>query len=253
MVTKKCSNCGIDKELTEFYKNSRYKYGVVGNCKVCFGEKSKKYCKNNREKRNSIQKNWRGQNKEKVKNYRKKYYDQNPEKFKLISKTYLKNNPEKIKQSNKKYYWENLEYHKKRGVLWNEKNQEYRKYYRKKWRLENKEHIRIYKKTKYSEDIYDKLKNNLRGRINSFLKARKITKKNKTIEIVGCSPEFLKEYLEKKFVDGMSWDNRSQWHIDHIIPLSSAKNEEEIYKLCHYTNLQPLWAIDNLKKTDKII
>jgi hypothetical protein len=79
-----------------------------------------------------------------------------------------------------------------------------------------------------------------------------VTKKNKTFEIVGCTPKFLKEHLETKFVDSMNWDNRSEWHIDHIIPLSSAKTEDELYKLCHYTNLQPLWAKDNLKKSNKV-
>ena len=72
---------------------------------------------------------------------------------------------------------------------------------------------------------------------------------------MGCSPQFLKEYLENQFTEGMSWDNHSQygWHIDHIIPLSSANTEEEIYNLCHYTNLQPLWAEENLRKSDKIL
>lgn len=51
----------------------------------------------------------------------------------------------------------------------------------------------------------------------------------------------------------MTWENRNEWHIDHITPLSSAKTEEELYKLCHYTNLQPLWAEENLKKGNKII
>ena len=60
-------------------------------------------------------------------------------------------------------------------------------------------------------------------------------------------------HLEKQFAIGMSWENRSEWHIDHIIPLSSAKTEDEVYKLCHYTNLQPLWAEDNLKKSNKFI
>ena len=51
----------------------------------------------------------------------------------------------------------------------------------------------------------------------------------------------------------MSWENQGKWHIDHITPLSSAKTEEEVYRLCHYTNLQPLWAEDNLKKGSKIL
>jgi hypothetical protein len=51
----------------------------------------------------------------------------------------------------------------------------------------------------------------------------------------------------------MNWSNRKEWHIDHIIPLSSAKTEEELLKLFHYTNLQPLWANDNIKKSNKIL
>jgi hypothetical protein len=86
-----------------------------------------------------------------------------------------------------------------------------------------------------------------------YLKIFNITKRNKTFNIVGCSPQFLKEHLENQFIDGMDWDNRGEWHIDHIIPLSSAKTEDELYKLCHYTNLQPLWAEDNLKKSNKIL
>jgi hypothetical protein len=63
----------------------------------------------------------------------------------------------------------------------------------------------------------------------------------------------LKIYLEEKFIDGMSWENQGKWHIDHILPLSSATNEDELYKLCHFTNLQPMWATDNIRKGAKII
>jgi hypothetical protein len=80
-----------------------------------------------------------------------------------------------------------------------------------------------------------------------------IKKTNKTFDIVGCTPQFLKEYLEKQFVDGMHWGNYGEWHIDHIIPLSSMKHKDEIHILCHYTNLQPLWAKDNLIKSNKLI
>ena len=94
----------------------------------------------------------------------------------------------------------------------------------------------------------------MRSRLNIFLKTKGVRKTNKTFDIVGCSPEFLKEYIENKFTEGMSWVLMGKHiHIDHIIPLSSAKTEEDVYKLCHYTNLQPLWAEDNLKKSSKII
>lgn len=82
---------------------------------------------------------------------------------------------------------------------------------------------------------------------------KKITKNNTTFELVGCSPQELKIHLEQKFIYGMSWDNQGEWHIDHIIPLSSAETEEELYKLCHFTNLQPMWALDNIKKGSKIL
>ena len=98
-----------------------------------------------------------------------------------------------------------------------------------------------------------KLRVNLRHRVYMFLKTKSIIKNKKTMEIIGCDFVFIKNYLESKFIDGMSWENYGKWHVDHIIPLSSAKTEEEVYELCHYTNLQPLWCEENLKKGKKII
>lgn len=138
---------------------------------------------------------------------------------------------------------------------WRKNNLEYRKIYIKNYRTENKLNINAYsnqyeKDIKKKDPIY-KLKILLRKRIYHFLKNRKIIKSNKTFEIIGISPTGLKKYMEEKFSNGMNWNNQGKWQIDHIIPLSSAKNEEEIYKLCHYTNLQPLWAEDNIKKGSK--
>jgi len=98
-----------------------------------------------------------------------------------------------------------------------------------------------------------KMSMNLRNRLNEFLNIKRLTNTNKTFDMVGCTPTELKAYLEKKFSPGMTWWNHSPkgWHIDHIIPLSRAKNYEDIVKLMHYKNLQPMWAEDNLKKGDK--
>jgi hypothetical protein len=93
----------------------------------------------------------------------------------------------------------------------------------------------------------------VRNRIGFYLKKNTVTKRNNTFKIVGCTPQELKIYLEQKFIDNMSWENQGKWHIDHIIPLSSAKTEEELYNLCHFTNLQPMWAEENLRKGSKII
>ncbi len=150
--------------------------------------------------------------------------------------------------------------------IWYNKNREERNKWRSEYYANNKEKIREKNKhydkvrsvnfmIEYHNNPIIKLRHRLRCRLREVLKFKSI-KKNKTYnDVIGCSPEFLKEYLEQKFYEDMSWDNHGLfgWHIDHIIPLSSAKSEEEVYKLCHYTNLQPLWAEDNLSKSDKIL
>ena len=95
----------------------------------------------------------------------------------------------------------------------------------------------------------------MRHRLNKFLKVTNMKKTNSTFKIIGCTPKFLKEYLEKKFKPGMTWENHTKdgWHVDHRLPLSSGKTLEDTYKLAHYTNLQPMWATENLKKGNKII
>jgi hypothetical protein len=111
---------------------------------------------------------------------------------------------------------------------------------------------KLYKKM-YSQTLEVRLKNALRSRIKIALK--KPAKKTRTHILVGCSIQELKLHIEKQFQPGMTWDNWAQfgWHLDHIKPLSSAKNIEEMESLCHYTNLQPLWWRDNLSKSDKIV
>ena len=103
-----------------------------------------------------------------------------------------------------------------------------------------------------SDPIY-KLTNIVRARLRDFLKSTNMRKTNKTFKMVGCTPEFLKKYIEKKFKPGMTWKNHSLkgWHIDHVKPLSKAKTPKDVETLMYYTNLQPLWAIDNMKKGDK--
>jgi hypothetical protein len=135
-----------------------------------------------------------------------------------------------------------------------DKNIEKRRLHNSLYQKNNREKVNLRMVNRRKNDTIFKLKCLIRSRVWNFLNYNNITKKNGTFDIVGCSPEFLKEYLEQKFTEGMSWDLMGQHiHIDHIIPLSSANTEEEIYKLCHYTNLQPLWAEDNLKKSNKTI
>ena len=121
-------------------------------------------------------------------------------------------------------------------------------------RIKRRAYNRKYKKQRYKTDPLYKLSVSCRTRIKCALKG--IGVKNKlTTELIGCSWEDFKQHIEKQFKNGMTWENYGfdSWHIDHIIPLASAKNKTELLKLFHYTNCQPLWAKDNLEKGDKLI
>lgn len=126
--------------------------------------------------------------------------------------------------------------------------QEYRKEWRKQNQTKRNEQIRERRK----KDPLYKLKNNLRGRTYKAFRNKGYSKDTKTKEMLGVEWEVLKQHIQKQFTKGMNWSNQGQWHIDHIIPLASARTEEQLKKLCHYTNLQPLWAKENLSKSDKI-
>lgn len=95
-----------------------------------------------------------------------------------------------------------------------------------------------------------KLKHNISTYINKSLFKFKTQKSTKTTKIIGLSSVELKQYLESKFQLGMTWDNYGEWHIDHICPLSQAVDENELYKLWNYSNLQPMWAYLNISKSD---
>lgn len=116
-----------------------------------------------------------------------------------------------------------------------------------------RETVRKWKAKKRLEDPFFFVKENCRTRISAHLRATGLRKKNKSLTMIGCSPHQLKLHLASLFTEGMSWDNYGKWHVDHIIPISSATNVEQLEKLCHWTNLQPLWAGENSAKGDRLI
>jgi hypothetical protein len=209
-------------------------------------KKSQKlYYENNKEKRKESVKNYFEKNKNKMEIYYKNYREENKEKI----KTLRQNKKDELKEYTKQWRENNKEYNKK--YYENNKNK-IKQYYNK-----NKEKINkyqnIYQKQKREINPLYKLITNIRTRIYMSLKAKGYTKKSKTFETLGCSYEDFKQHLERQFTKGMTWDNLGQWHLDHIIPVSLAKDEQELIRLNHYTNFQPLWAKDNLEKHNKII
>lgn len=169
------------------------------------------------------------------KEYRKLYWrarENKPERKKQNierHKKFIKNNPDKIKEYSKKY-----------------RTGKTRDRYLAKKRQSNKKY--------YDNNLEYKMGNLLRCRIWTTLKKQNIDKNNGTMELVGCSKEELIKHLESKFQEGMSWKNWSLngWHIDHIRPISSfdLSDPAQVKECFHFSNLQPLWAIDNLKKSD---
>jgi hypothetical protein len=171
----------------------------------------------------------------------------------LTKKKYYEENKLNILENKKKYYLEKKDIILEKRMSYHYKNYELIKNYKKEYYQNNKIKFNEYNKFNYHNNILYKIGKLVRRRVFDYITKNNI-KSIKTFEVVGCSPEFLKEFLENKFTEGMSWERMGKdIHIDHIIPLSSAKTEEEIYGLCHYTNLQPLWAEDNLRKGDKIL
>jgi len=193
---------------------------------------------------------------------KKNYYELHKEEIKQKRKEYRKFNPEKIKLTQKKYY----EAHK---VELNESSSEYRKDWREKNKLKIREQARLYYQ-KHKERIYDyrrkRVKTDIQTRLAQRLRCRlRIARKNNqkkgsAIRDLGCSLADLMVHIEKLFYnhkqtgEAMHWGNYGLWHVDHILPLSSfdLTDIKQVKLACHYTNLQPLWAIDNQRKGSRI-
>lgn len=157
--------------------------------------------------------------------YHKKYCEVNKTSLKKEKEIYYKNNKQYFKDKNK------INYENNKNIIFQKANKR--------------------KKNRLKEDINYKLTCNLRTRLSNALKRKQ--KSGSAISELGCSIESFKIHLEKQFQEGMSWDNYGEWHIDHILPLSKfdLSNKEELKKACFYTNLQPMWALENIKKGNK--
>ena len=168
---------------------------------------------------------------------RREYRKANKDKIKSYAKAYRESNKDKIKDSRKAYY---------------ESNKNKVKAHTKAWREANKDKRNAYEIQRRKTDPLYKIKGNLRTRTHDAFRRNGYSKNTKTQEMLGVDWEIAKTHIERQFKKGMSWNNYGEWHIDHIIPLASATTEEKLKKLCHYTNLQPLWAEENLSKKDSV-
>jgi hypothetical protein len=250
---KKCSKCKIEKSYDNFHKDKTKKNGITSSCKDCHKiyndnkrgylteEEKIKRLERGKLSRSEYLKKYNINNKERLLDYAKKYRESNSDKI----KEYHKNNKDKRKIRNEKNK-ENLNNYKR---IWYQNNKD--KY--KKYSSCNKEKRNYYLTNRRKIDYLFKLKCNVSSLIRQSITKKGYDKKSRTYQILGCTFEEFKQHLQNQFTKGMTWENQGKWHLDHIYPVSLAKNEEELIRLNHYTNFQPLWAKDNLIKSNKII
>lgn len=213
---KTCPICGSTKPITEFSPHSKYKgkQYYATRCKTCDNERAKLYYRNNSEKI-------------KPKN-------------RLYANEYYQNNREKCKENARKYLL---------SLTPQEKEQLQK--YKKAWRQANAEKLKQ-QRTEYRKSPAGRLVRNVRNRMSKKIgKIRKLVSISKS---VGKTPSQLQVHIESLWLPGMSWENYGkEWHVDHIKPLAAFNLSDATQQAAanHYSNLQPLWAVDNLAKGAK--
>jgi len=178
----------------------------------------------------------------------------NHAKHKEKEREYYRLNRERILESNKRWSSANKERHRALINGWNASNPEkMREYARKAKSSESwKVYVRAYTKKRRRDVPKVAMSERIRARIKSALRGNGYGKSKLSREVLGCSWDDFTKHLESKFLSGMTWSNINKWHIDHFIPVSAARDVDEVYMLNHFSNLRPLWGIDNLKKNAKL-
>lgn len=274
---KKCSNCKVDKEIEFFGSDRGRSDGKNVYCLDCTRAKRQ----TNRDKINARKRDdyWKrhdyhlqqkqndySKHKKQRLKYGKKYYQENSEASKKRANDYYHNHKEQASVRAKEYRLRNAEIikQKKREYYQRPEVKSNASIKNREWKRNNPEKRREMDKRYYNKYPHRKIIKNMRTRIFTILKREGAFKSGHIIEQLGCTPEFLKQYIESKFYsyvnkDGqtieMTWDKLGNgpgtFQIDHIIPLFSfdfsIPNQQSIAN--HYTNLQPLWFNDHNRKS----
>ncbi len=206
---KRCNKCSTLKNKSEFYRNHRSPDMLASLCKQCKVEYSRNYRQKNLDECRRKEREYSARNSGARADRVKRFYDENPEKAKEYNARYVAK--PQVKAAMNEY-----------GRL------------------------RINRLRK--ECTLFKLQLNCRNRLHAALRGIGERKTSRTFETIGCSPQQLKDHLEKQFEIGMSWDNYGEWHVDHITPIAWGKTKSRVLELSHYSNLQPLWATENHSK-----
>jgi hypothetical protein len=251
-----CSTCKELLPVDNFYVDKKKKGGIMYLCKVCKLSQNKKS---------------RELHKYDYSEYRRQYKKERGikdriirEQEKLIKKQEKEKELELLKIQKQNIRLENLENKRLEKIRITEEkrleririkeeylqSEEYQEHQR---LLKDRQRLSVMRKfNRRMEEPLFKFKKLLRNNIRNSFKRGGFSKTSQACEILGADWDDVKKYFESKFKPGMTWENMGLWHIDHILPISMATCEEDVIRLNHYTNLQPLWADDNIKKSDKL-
>lgn len=247
---KYCSYCEADHPDTKeyWYISIKSNGKTLRQCKKKKNDKRHELYQRNHETIKAAERARYRANPEKAKNKREKSKEYNA----AYGKEWRKNNPDKVYEYNQKRWTSrkeemtqaNKDYYVNNTKKINDQKKEYNQ------RVKEKTNARF--NFRYKHDIHFRIRHILRSTLKRAIKKGYV--RGMAINLLGCSIDDFKIYIASLFAEGMSWDNHGAWHLDHKKPLSSfdLTNLEQLAEASHYSNLQPLWAVDNLKKGSRI-
>lgn len=230
-------------------------------------ERKRKYMREYKRKRYQNDAEFAKKVRAKARDLRQKNLDKERARTREYMREQRRNKPDEVRAKEREYYAKNSEKRLRQS------KERYKKLsketIRKAWERERQrmesdpmfrqkklERISKYTKNRKRKDPAFAVAITLRARIGNVLRHKGTLKSNSTLVLLGCSKEHMVRHIERQFQKGMTWENRgSLWHIDHIIPLSSFDLTTEAGQraCCHYSNLRPMWASENIRKRAKII
>jgi len=238
LTEKRCTKCGLKKELIAFPRNKSRKDGLDGWCKACHLENAKQWALKNKDRRREYLEKYNIENAQHIKEKTKQWRIENKEHRNKTERRWRKENPEKAKEQYQKRYARDSKRMRERTLLWQKQNPQKHRGIKRNWQNAYYATTRGYIDVRMSTGIREAI-NGKKGR-------------RKWESLVDYTMENLIAHLESQFRDGMSWENKGKWHIDHVRPKASFSYEypsDQQFKECWaLENLQPLWAEDNWRK-----
>lgn len=235
VMSKKCCKCKEVQPLSYFYKCNKSKDGKAYRCKACTKTAAKVWREQNIDQAKENCRRWHNENADHLKRRRKEYYQKNFKQITEANEQWKSRNPELVGSIKQRYRKKHRAKCLAAADLWRQSNKDRHLSNQRKWREKNREAQAI------------------RYLLRGFLRRSKMGKQGLTNKVLGYSAEHLRQRIECQFSPGMDWQNYGEWHLDHKIPVSKfiARGEVRPEIVNALSNLQPLWASDNLSKGNR--